>query len=231
MKLIRNMVVVMFFVLTLSALGAEAAGEVVPLKTDSVIPTWAVQVLGAIAAAMGTWVLWGVGRLINLLFGQKWQEGAKAGALTALEHGIQDAEEEMAASLKEASADGKLTSDEVARLKALALKRAKEVATGPALQMLEQWGADVAGNWISQLIQSKKKAAPTIVVNAAKVESIEAPANTKLSVDETPTAAAGAIASATVTRAPVVKPKEFQPKPSFDEVKHALDVLQRANNS
>ncbi len=70
MKLIR-MVVFMMLCVTLVALGAEAAGEVVPIPkppTDSVIPTWAVQAIGVIAAGMGTWVLWGVGRLVNLVF-------------------------------------------------------------------------------------------------------------------------------------------------------------------
>ncbi len=190
--------------MTFSALGAEALGEVVPLKPEvSTLPTWAVQLLGAGAAAMGIWALWGVKQLVNLIFTQKWQEGAKAGAITALEHGIQEAEEELAAYMKEAAADGKLTREEIDKLKELAFRRAKQIATGPALQLLEQWGMDIAGNLISQLVQGKKQAAPTVVVNAANVDSINAPTNSNVTVtDEVTTAAAGVTASATIVRAP-----------------------------
>lgn len=227
MKLIAklwSMLAILMLVMAFSAVAADA--EVVDL-TKSSIPQWAVTIISVVAGLAGTYAMWCVSKLINLIFGQKWQEGAKAGAITALQHGIQDAEEEMVAELKNDTSDGKLTQEEVDRAKKLAFKRAMEVATGPALDMLKQWGIDIAGNLISQLIQGKKAAANTVVVNATNVDSIQAPVNTNLKVDETPPAAATVEATATVVKAVTAPVKHFRPTP--EEINQALIVLAAAN--
>lgn len=238
MKLIRYTLPMLAIVLCFGLLGAEAAGEIVqltkaattvvavvaaPAADVSVIPTWAVSIVTVIAGLMGTYAAFCVAKLINLIFGQKWQDGAKGSAITALQHGIQDAEEELVAELKNDTSDGKLTAAEIQRAKQLAYKRALEVASGPALDLLKQWGIDMAGNLISQLIQGKKTAGNTVVVNTASVDSIQAPVNTTLQVPVAD-ATAATTAAATVVKAVV------NPKPTQEEIESALKVLEAANH-
>jgi hypothetical protein len=212
MKSLKLVLPVLAVVVCCSALGAEATTTPV-----TVVPEWAVNLVHVILGFAATYGVWCITSLVNLIFGQTWKTGVRADAIAALEHGIQDAEEQLVAELKADTEDGKLTADEIKRAKALAYKCALEVATGPALKLLEQWGSDIAGNLISQLVQGKKTAAAnTVVVNASSVDSIQAPPNTNL---QTPSSEA-----TSTVRAEVVRPKVV-PKPSQEEIDAAIKTL------
>lgn len=77
-------------------------------------------------------------------------------AIEALRVGVDKTEGDFVEWRKRASADGKLTKDEIAQAQQLAISHAKDIASGPALNLLKSWGTSVIMSYITRIIEKKK---------------------------------------------------------------------------
>lgn len=225
-KIWRYMFIAMLCLSVCYCFGADA--ETVDL-TKSAIPAWVSQaiylVLSSGVLAMGGYVTYCGASLLNQIFGKNWEQSQYADAIEALRHGIQVAEEQVRSELMSDTASGNLTLAQVNQLKAHAYTAALAVAEGPGLKLLETWGADQIGTMISRLIQGTK---PTVVVTTPitppallvhpteGVKWLEAPKPTPVTIVPTKPAV-------------IVEPPKTKPTP--EEIKTALELLQRANQA
>jgi len=123
---------------------------------ESVVPSWAVQGLGLFVTVLGGLVLWGLNKLISLVFKDKADQIKYASAIDALRHGVEVAQLEMVREIKTAAADGKLTREEIVRVEKVAYEQALLVAKGPALDLLKTWGLEKAVGYIRQIVDKRK---------------------------------------------------------------------------
>lgn len=90
-------------------------------------------------------------------------------ALEAVRIGVDHVEHEYVDQLKAAAADGTITKEEIAAANKLALDTAKKYATGPALKLIESWGAEQAKSYITRIVESKKDSSPMLASILQKV--------------------------------------------------------------
>lgn len=160
MKWIRGMMwfaLVMFVLVSFTAVAQEVAAPTVTVSAgDTQLPSWltlVINVLEGIFALAGTW-------LIVFLKNRFATNAAKEEALEALRVGVTKMYHERYKELKDKSADGTLTEAEKRELREGAISSAKEIATGPALQILKAWGTDVLHSLVERIVKTQKDKAP-----------------------------------------------------------------------
>ena len=97
-------------------------------------------------------VLGGLGWLANWIK----KKGVEAAAVDTIKNAVQLVHDEFVHALKAASADGKLTKEEVDTARDLAVKKALELAKGPVKDLLISWGTDKLKALIGRIAQSGK---------------------------------------------------------------------------
>jgi len=78
-------------------------------------------------------------------------------AIEALAEGTAAVQDSFIREIKAKSQDNKLTKNEVIEATELAMKHAKSVATGPALEILKTWGIAKASSVIKRILAKGKK--------------------------------------------------------------------------
>ena len=91
-----------------------------------------------------------------ILYGMR-KMGIEKKAMEAVEEGMEHAQEEFVVWKKRASADGKLSKEERAEAREIALKHAKSIATGPAGKLLASWAKEKVGARIQRILNKKGK--------------------------------------------------------------------------
>ena len=104
-------------------------------------------------AISGIWLL--VRKYIKTLLAKMGASEAQQQAIEALLVGMAD-RQPAANSIKKAAADGKITEIEAKNLEQTAWKLAKEVATGPAKEIVMNWTAQKVSSLIKQLLAKYK---------------------------------------------------------------------------
>lgn len=79
-------------------------------------------------------------------------------AIEAIWIGVNYVQDAVVAELKKKNEDGKLTTEEIAEVKQLAIDKALEVAKGPVKDLLLTWGKDKLGAIITDIVQKNKPA-------------------------------------------------------------------------
>lgn len=97
-------------------------------------------------------ITWGTTFIFSKIKGNE----ATAQAIDALHSGIALVEEDIVKELKAASADGKLTKEEIEQVRTHAFNKALELAKGPAKDLLLSWGKPKIDALITRIVQSKK---------------------------------------------------------------------------
>lgn len=97
-------------------------------------------------------------------FGWKFRNNqAVHDAIEALRVGVDKSQADFVEWRKRAAADGKLTREEIKEAERIALEHAKEIAKGPALELLKNWGTSIISSYIARIIEKKKNPAATPV--------------------------------------------------------------------
>jgi len=124
--------------------------------STSVVSGWWVPIVALVLTAIAYQLV----RLIKK--GGQWLEN-KFGATEAekemmlnLQEGIAFAQDEMGRELKKAASDGKVTKEEAAQLKALAIKHAMDIGRGPAFTLMKEVGVGRLGALIEMLLSKFK---------------------------------------------------------------------------
>lgn len=158
------------FALLTGVILAEEATTTVPVVVDVPAPSWKsyiplqdiIQALSALFILMlnafGAWLGYRF-RNNNIL----------KDALEAVRIGVDHIEHEYVEELKTAAEDGKISKEEIAEANRLALETAKKYATGPALKLIESWGAEQAKSYITRIVESKKDTSPLLASILQKV--------------------------------------------------------------
>ncbi len=118
---------------------------------------WWVPMLGTIAAVIGSVVVYLFRKLINKAIAKMDLDEAEKEAVQAVLAGMAKAQNEIVHEAKIAAADGKLTKVERENAQRLAVDHAKEIAKGPAKDLLMSWGKDRLDSLIKQLLAKFKK--------------------------------------------------------------------------
>jgi hypothetical protein len=118
----------------------------------SEIEAWWVPFVGTVATALGGAGIYLLKRLIDLLIKKLNANDAEKEALQCLLEGISVAHDNIVRNAKKAAADGKLSVKEIREARNTALGHAKEVATGPAFDVLTTWSTERINSLIRQLI-------------------------------------------------------------------------------
>jgi hypothetical protein len=106
-----------------------------------------VEVVGSILAAVATWLLGYIGKLIS-------DKKKEAEIVEALKVGIDNTEAEIVELWRD---KGKLTKEEQAQARSHALNIAKDELGKPALKLLSTWSSEKIFSLIDRLVQGKKK--------------------------------------------------------------------------
>lgn len=106
-------------------------------------------------------IIMAVGLIVTMVFKRllgDWKDKAVyAEALEALQEGIDAAQEDFVVWRKRAAADGKLTAMERRQAMKLAWSHTKDVATGPAGELVLSWGWGRVQSLIKQLLAKRGK--------------------------------------------------------------------------
>lgn len=149
--------------------GVPEEGGVVPETEVAESIPWYFRyidlLMKAVLTALGTGLLWVM---------KKWFSDYKATtvyreAIEALEIGWNKTQEQFVVWTKRAAADGKLTADERAEARQMALDFAQASASGQARVLLATWGQDKVAALLAK-ITGKNKNAKTVVATAEKEE-------------------------------------------------------------
>jgi hypothetical protein len=101
-----------------------------------------------------------VGLILAALLGYIWRflakQGVEAEAIDTLRNAVSTVGDEFVVWRKRAAKDGKLTAEERAEAKKLAVDKAKELATGPVLRVFSKWGADKLSALINRVVKGEK---------------------------------------------------------------------------
>lgn len=117
--------------------------------------------------SQGVWaqVIEGAALILSALFlwlcrkGAKWivdkynVSEAQKEALNALLEGINKAQHDLVIDLKAKSADGKLTKEDIEKVREYAINHATDVVSGPAADVLMQMSKDRLNSWIRILVK------------------------------------------------------------------------------
>jgi len=129
---------------------AESAA---PVIGDTVVyEKWWVPILGTILTLLAGVVTYALKKLADKLMEKIKATDAEKEAIQCLLEGMAIAQESIVRSAKAASADGKLTKDEIAAAKKVAIEHALVVAKGPAKDVLLAMGQERMGSVIKQLL-------------------------------------------------------------------------------
>jgi len=82
-------------------------------------------------------------------------------ALEALQAGVAHSEDTYVEWAKRAKQDGKLSKEETAEARQIALNKAMEIAKGPALTFLKSSGSALLNMWIKKIVEKGKNDKPT----------------------------------------------------------------------
>lgn len=124
---------------------------------ETVTEAWWVPMLGTIVTILGSVVVYLIRKLINKAIAKMDMCEAEKEAVQAVLAGMAKAQTDIVREAKKASADGKLTKDEISNAKRIAIDHAKEIAKGPAKDLLMTWGKDRLDSLIKQLLAKFKK--------------------------------------------------------------------------
>ena len=116
---------------------------------------WWVQILCTIVVAIlgCLWLL--LRKFVGTLLTRMEASEAEKKAIDALLVGMAE-QQPIVNGIKKAAADGKITKDEAKAIEAEALKIAKEIATGPAKDVVLNWGEKEVSSLIKQLLAKFK---------------------------------------------------------------------------
>ncbi len=124
-------------------------------EAESVAPLWLVHwldtIIKGLMAAIGTLVLY----IIKKVFARYQDNQAYSDAVAALEVGWDAAKEDLVEWAKRANADGKLTKEERAEARQIALRKAIDLATGPAKALLLTWGSDQVSSILAKITEKR----------------------------------------------------------------------------
>ena len=133
-----------------------AVNTVTSTVTDvTLLSGWWVQILCTIIVAIlgCLWLL--LRKFVGTLLTRMEASEAEKKAIDALLIGMSE-QQPIANGIKKAAADGKITKEEAKNLEDEALKIAKEIATGPAKEVVLNWGEKEIGSLIKQLLAKFK---------------------------------------------------------------------------
>jgi len=124
---------------------------------EIVAEAWWVPLIGTVATAVVGLIGYFIRKLINRIVKKMDMDDAEREAVQALLAGMAKAQDEVVREAKKAAADGKLTKEEIKTARLTAISHAREVATGPAKELLLSWGEDRLDSLIKQLLAKFKK--------------------------------------------------------------------------
>ena len=116
-----------------------------------------VEILGSIAAVLGTILTYFTTKAINYLVKKMKATDDQKKAFDALAAGMAEAQNNFIRDAKKASEDGRLTKEEIKQAEEMALERAKELATGPVKDIILSWGKQQISSYIKQILNKEKK--------------------------------------------------------------------------
>jgi len=128
----------------------------VPAAKDNVLlEGWWVNIAALIVATVfvGLWHL--LRTFVKKIMDKMDISDAEKAAIDALLQGMAQ-QQPIANGIKKAAADGKISKEEAKQLEAAALKTAKELATGPARDIVLSWGEEKVSSLIKQLLSKFK---------------------------------------------------------------------------
>lgn len=137
--------------------GAEV---VTPPAPTPVVFDWRELLITAVigvAAFGGTIISWFFASLQSKVTKNDVQKEAWA----HLEAGVTSAYHDLYDDLKAKRADGKLTDDDKAALRTHAIQTARDLATGPALEMLKVTALPILVDWVERIVLNRKAQAGT----------------------------------------------------------------------
>ena len=97
-----------------------------------------------------------VGAVMGFIWRFLAKKGVEAQTVDTLRNAVATVGEDFVVWRKRAADDGKLTSDERAEARTLAVAKAKELATGPVLRLLLKWGEGRISALINRIVQGSK---------------------------------------------------------------------------
>lgn len=142
-----------FPLLLVSAMVSLCAAEAAPAAEA---PTTWKDTLITLAIAAGTFGAAMVGWLFKTLRGKVVKNDAQDQAWSALEAGVTDAYHTLYQELVKANGDRKFTEEEKKQLRLHAIEKAKQIATGPGLQMLKVTAVPVLMDWVERIVLNRK---------------------------------------------------------------------------
>lgn len=150
----RKMCVVLLAVFTMGAFAADAAPTAAPSFDWHAMLYDFLLAVGGIGGSLFSWaILTGKWKLA--------QTEAQKAAWDALNAGVTNAYHTLYQELtKDFSDDQKLSDTESAQLRAHAIEAAKNIATGPALQVLQTTALPVLMDWVERIVLQRKSAVP-----------------------------------------------------------------------
>ncbi len=147
---------VLALVFTAGAFAADAA-PTAPVEAAS---SWKELLITAAIAIAGFG-----GTVITFFFNSLRSKVAKTDeqnqAWSLLEAGVTSAYHNLYDDLKAKRSDGKLTDEDKAALRAHAIQVAKDLATGPALNMLKVTALPILQDWVERIVLKRKEQAGT----------------------------------------------------------------------
>ena len=138
---------------------------------EEVLSGWWLQLLAGVVSLLGVVVTHYVRKFANYIIEKAKLNDSEQKAMQVLLDGMALAQETLVREAKLASADGKLTKDEIKKAEAIAIEYAKDVAEGPVLDIIKSWGERRVSSLIKQLL-SKLKGAK----NVSATPNTDAPA-------------------------------------------------------
>jgi len=116
-----------------------------------------VQILGSVAVVIGTVMTYFGRKLINYLIKKMDATDAQKVAFDALAAGMAEVQNDFVREAKKASADGRLSKEEIKKAEEMAIERAKTIVTGPVKDIVLSWGKEQISSYIKQILNKEKK--------------------------------------------------------------------------
>jgi len=114
--------------------------------------------LDTLLTSEAAWSL--VGLVLAGLLGYLWRfmakQGVEAEAIDTLRNAVSTVGDDFVVWRKRAAKDGKLTAEERAEAKKLAMDKAKDLASGPVLRLFTKWGTDKLSALINRVVKGDK---------------------------------------------------------------------------
>lgn len=115
-----------------------------------------IEFLGTLTFLVLTAVMVGVKKLANYLLDRFKANEVERDAFQALLEGMAKAQDSIVREAKKASADGKLSQEEIEAAKTLALDHAKSIAKGPVKDLILTWSKERADSYVKQFLTKLK---------------------------------------------------------------------------